>query len=96
MTKTQYLLVKIAEEAAEVAQMALKTAHFGVHEKENETSPSNLERLCGELNDLLAVVDMFGEEIEEDIVLDGDKMEAKKKKVEHFMKYSQSQGLVDE
>ncbi|WP_321929869.1 hypothetical protein [Burkholderia cenocepacia] len=45
MTLTQYLLVKIAEEAAEVAQIALKTAHFGLNETQPGRDETNAQRL---------------------------------------------------
>lgn len=97
MTKTQYLLVKLAEEAAEIAQIALKTAHFGVHEKEHEAGPDNIERVRKEITDLRAVVRML-EEHDASICLISKESEidAKIAKVTHYMKYSQSQGLVDE
>lgn len=35
MNNTQYLLVKLAEECAEAAQMALKCSHFGLEEQQD-------------------------------------------------------------
>lgn len=95
MNKTQYLLVKIAEEAAEVGQMALKTAHFGVHEKEHISGLSNVERLRRELTDLIAVVEMLQDNTNFNFVVPTEEKLAKRNKVEHYLKYSQSQGLVD-
>lgn len=62
MTYKQYLLVKLAEEAAEVAQMASKSAHFGMHQKWVSDGPTNAERTHGELDDLLAIVELLNEE----------------------------------
>lgn len=58
MTHQQHLLMKIAEEAAEVAQRALKAAFFGVHEIQKDRADDNNTRLMRELADLEAVVDM--------------------------------------
>lgn len=57
MTHEQFLLMKLAEEATEIAQIALKTAQFGMTEKHPEMELNNMERIHLELNDLLAVVD---------------------------------------
>ncbi|MCU4606998.1 MULTISPECIES: hypothetical protein [Acinetobacter] len=57
MTHEQFLLMKLAEEASEIAQIALKTAQFGMTEKHPDLSLNNKERIHLELNDLLAVVD---------------------------------------
>lgn len=57
MTHEQFLLMKLAEEASEIAQIALKTAQFGMTEKHPDMTLNNKERVHLELNDLLAVVD---------------------------------------
>lgn len=59
MNLTQYLLGKLAEEAAEVAQMALKCQQFGLHDQYKEEL--NSERLRAELNDLMAVIELLNE-----------------------------------
>ena len=53
--------MKIAEEAAEIAQAALKAAQFG-HDSFSPLDPdktTNLESLAGELGDLQGTVDML-------------------------------------
>ncbi|HEO1801328.1 MULTISPECIES: hypothetical protein [Acinetobacter calcoaceticus/baumannii complex] len=57
MTHEQFLLMKLAEEASEIAQIALKTAQFGMDERHPEMNLNNKARIHQELNDLLAVVD---------------------------------------
>lgn len=57
MTHEQFLLMKLAEEASEISQIALKTAQFGMTEKHPDMELNNKERIHLELNDLLAVVD---------------------------------------
>ena len=97
MTLSQYLLVKIAEEAAEVAQIALKTAHFGLSETQPGRAESNAQRIYAELSDLNAMVlrlkDVaFGEfHYEPDHIAMSQKMA----KVEHYLAYSRSLGLVE-
>lgn len=100
MTLNQYFLIKLAEEAAEVAQIALKTAHFGLSEIQPGRTETNVERIYGELNDVLAMVHRLGEvsggEFWFDIgAPDHVAIAAKLAKVEHFLAYSQSLGLVE-
>ena len=57
MTHEQFLLMKLAEEASEIAQIALKTAQFGMTEKHPDLPLNNKERIHLELNDLNAIVD---------------------------------------
>ncbi|ARK89686.1 hypothetical protein BOC42_00420 [Burkholderia pseudomallei] len=100
MTLTQYYLVKLAEEASEVAQIALKSAHFGLSERHPERTETNAERIYAELNDLLAMVHRLGEvscgEFQFDIGMPDHIAIAKKlNKVEHYLAYSRSLGLVE-
>ncbi|MGI3293442.1 hypothetical protein ACRVDH_16580 [Acinetobacter baumannii] len=57
MTHEQFLLMKLAEEASEIAQIALKTAQFGMNEKHPAMELNNKQRIHLELNDLFAIVD---------------------------------------
>lgn len=57
MSHEQFLLIKLAEEASEIAQIALKTAQFGMTEKHPDLPLNNKERIHLELNDLNAIVD---------------------------------------
>ena len=52
MNRLQYLLTKLAEEANEVGQIALKTQQFGVDEGMPGQPFTNAERTHQELNDL--------------------------------------------
>lgn len=61
MTEIQYLLGKIAEEASEVAQMAIKCANFGLHETRTIDDPTNFSRLAEELDDLQFMCDKLEE-----------------------------------
>lgn len=90
MNRTAYLLSKIAEEAAEVAQMALKSQQFGLDDCYQD-GPSNAERLGEELTDLLTVVGMLTVEGQFDFnVLVSQMCEDKVDKVEHYFDYVNS------
>jgi NDP-sugar pyrophosphorylase family protein len=100
MNLNQYFLIKIAEEASEVAQIALKAAHFGLSEIQPGRAETNAERVYAELNDLLAMVHRLGEvsggEFWFDIGSpDHVAIATKLAKVEHYLAYSQSLGLVE-
>ena len=100
MTLTQYFLTKIAEEANEVAQRALKASQFGLSEIQPGRADTNAERLYGELHDLLAVVHRLGEVSNREFWFDigsPDQVAIATKlgKVEQYLAYSQSLGLVD-
>jgi NTP pyrophosphatase (non-canonical NTP hydrolase) len=104
MNKLQYLLTKIAEESSEVAQIALKTQQFGVWELCPGLEDTNVQRIHKEFNDLLAVVEMFNEEVYNK--LNGSKygevfrseelIQQKKQKIEKYFQYSIDCGQVDE
>jgi len=62
MDRLQYLLSKLAEEASEVSQIALKSQQFGLDEVYPKVGISNKERIHEELNDLMAIVGMLNDE----------------------------------
>jgi NTP pyrophosphatase (non-canonical NTP hydrolase) len=97
MTLSPYYLVKIAEEAAEVAQIALKAAHFGLSETQPGRDETNAQRVYAELNDLLSVVNELANVAggEFDFQPDDFAMVKKAEKVAGYLRYSQSLGLVE-
>jgi hypothetical protein len=94
MNRQQYLLIKLAEEASEVAQIALKSAQFGLETTGPCQTKSNVELLNGELNDLMALVEMLTEEGANGIDISDEHIEAKKLKVNTFYGVSQNLGKV--
>ena len=98
MTKHQFLLIKLAEEASEVAQIALKAAQFGAEEIQPVQPPrTNAQRIQIELHDLYTVV----LELEEACVLpqwyEVDSAQHrfnKQAKLEHYLKNSRELGQV--
>ena len=76
-------MAKIAEEAAEVAQEALKCQTFGLHDTYGDNG-TNVERLKNEFNDLLGVVELLAEEGKVDVSADKERIAAKKQKVNFY------------
>lgn len=95
MKNWQYLLLKLSEECNEVGQMASKNMHFGTEETQTGGVQTNRERLHGEINDLLAIVELLNEEEGFDFTPDPDKIALKKEKVKFYREYSRSLGLVE-
>ncbi len=93
MTLRQFLLIKLAEEAAEVSQIALKTAQFGETESCPGLGLTNVERIYQELNDLNAIIELL-QDARFSYVPSASAIEAKKQKVEKYLKYSLSLGMV--
>ena len=93
MTRTQYLLCKLAEEASEVSKAALKAQQFGLNEVYPKTGLTNAERLTEEINDLIASLVMLADDAYK-YVEDYRAIEKKIDKVEHYLKYSQELGEV--
>jgi hypothetical protein len=94
MTREQFLLIKLAEEATEVAQIALKTAQFGMEEKHPDLQENNKQRVHAELNDLTAIIEMLNKDHDFGFLAHHDHIKAKKIKVDKFYEYSRTLGKV--
>lgn len=57
MNEEQFYYAKLAEEALEIAHIALKIQQFGIDSNDTISNYSNRHLLTKELNDALAVVD---------------------------------------
>lgn len=96
MTRPQLLLLKLAEEAAEVSQIALKAAQFGLDDVYEKVAPLSVrDRLHGELNDLLGVVSMLNQEAGLAFEADPAKMAAKAEKVNRYAALSAALGRLE-
>lgn len=91
----QYLLCKLAEEASEIAQIALKSSYFGLDEVRQGQDLSNRQKLNSEIDDLLTILtfmQMYGvfqyEAASEKIAL------AKKAKIDKFWDLATFKGNV--
>lgn len=93
MKLRQYLLIKLAEECNEVAQMASKCALFGYDsvDPREQTGETNLQKLLKELADLVAVNEMLSDLPDmPELEFDADiHIEQKKIKLLHYFKVSQ-------
>lgn len=95
MSKDQYLLTKIAEEASEVAQIALKTQQFGPYEQCPDLPDNNLTRLKKEMVDLAVRYVNYLDHIGENEDFPEEWVERVEQKADHYYKYSQSLGMVE-
>lgn len=60
MTLEQYLLIKLAEECAEVQHRAFKALTFGLDEKQTDGHETNRARLIAEMRDLETLFYILG------------------------------------
>lgn len=98
MTNQQYLLGKLAEEAAELAQIAIKAQKFGLDEVfggQSGTPLSNVHRIQAEFNDVLGVVQRLNDECDADIRQIPEDWENKKRKVSKWRDYARELGLTE-
>ena len=96
MNYQQYLLIKLAEEASELAQIALKTAQFGLYSTCQTTNETNIQRVTAEYNDVIAIAEMINTEIYDNLERDTYLVDAKRQKVMKYLEYSKEAGCVVE
>lgn len=94
MNKQQYYLLKLAEEAAELAQVAIKCAQFGFDEVHPNTLEKNYEALIKEWNDVLACAILVeGEDDRFQYDSNVDLLDMKYTKIEKYRKISVGNGM---
>lgn len=97
LTRLQFLLTKLAEEAAEVGQRALKAQQFGLDEGEPGQDETNRQRLHRELHDLISVAIILNSEFEfgyrSPMV---ETIQAKRAKINKYYDYSAMLGYVEQ
>jgi hypothetical protein len=98
MNRAEHLFTILGEEGVEIAQRCSKVNRFGAAEVQPGQGLDNADRLRGEYIDLLAVMEML---VEEGLVLpvhytDRPAIDAKKAKVEKFLRYSRKCGTLEE
>jgi hypothetical protein len=94
-TELQHLLLKLAEECAEVIQRITKAYCFGLNEVQPGQHSSNEARINYELNDLMGVVAMLQDRGILKAFPDNEAVDAKKEKVAHFMHYAREIGELE-
>lgn len=97
MDMRQYLLLKLGEECAEVAQRASKQSQFGGSEVQKNQDKTNKERLCDEICDLLCIVEMLRRinEVDRSAVPGPVEYQNKVDKIKRYYEYSLKLGLVE-
>lgn len=99
MTREELLLLRLMEECAEVQQRTSKQLNFGPNERQPTVpnAETNVERLRFEILDVMAVVHILMEEgiipviTHEEILT---RKVVKRARIEHYLTYSKSLGLV--
>lgn len=94
MDRTEHLLTILSEECAEVTQCVTKSLRFGLEEKQPGQIFTNRSRLQGEVNDLVAIIEMLISEGELEPLSFVEK-EAKKARVERHLIYSRECGRLE-
>lgn len=99
MNKQEYLLTKLAEECAEVAQRCTKALTFGLHEKQPGQEHTNLFRMMDEIEDFLIITELMATSPEFQLQAwergtDRISLEEKQAKVEKYMQYSRDLGIL--
>lgn len=94
MTRTELLLLQLAEECAEVQQRIIKALRFGLQERQPGQDFTNTQRIEAEFADLLGVHELLCEGGQSLNWPHPQAINAKKAKVEKFLKYSRTQGIL--
>lgn len=96
MNKTEHLLACLIEECSEIQKDSCKALRFGLNDINPRTQVKNRNAIAFEINDLLAVIELLEESeiLEAFIIGDRIKIDEKKAKVMHYMKYAEQQGAL--
>lgn len=94
MTEEQFYYGKLAEEASEVSQIALKIQQFGIDTKDPISMETNRTLLKKELNDLTAVVDELNDKFTLHYKPCEESIKAKKEKINKFKQVTIELGHV--
>lgn len=92
MTRTEHLLVILMEECAEIQKEASKALRFGLDDHHPDYE-SNRKRLANEMADFMGIVEMLQDENDLELI-DYEKVNAKKIKVEKYLEYSKNCGTL--
>lgn len=95
MTETEHLLACLAEECDEVGQRVMKALRFGLDEVQAGQPFMNSERICQELQDLIAVAEILCTRgVFADPYPLAEVVDAKETKIKKFMAISREQGVL--
>lgn len=97
MNRREHLLTIIAEECVEVAQRATKALRFGLFEVQQGQELNNLERLRGELADLLGALELLEDEVQKPILGGLRALKTRKvHRIEDYLILSRQQGTLED
>lgn len=96
MTKIEYLLICLMEEAAEIQQAAAKALRFGLANHHPDRKATNCMELSREIGDLHAVTEMLNKEHALDTSTMLDAALKKSAKVERFMEVSRDEKILQD
>jgi len=94
ISEVTYLNHCLAEECGEVTQVLGKIGRFGLYDTPNADQENNFIRLRSEMQDIVAVYEMFCSAIGESPELSEKGIHDKKVRVQKYMRYSQEQGIL--
>jgi len=97
MNRGQWLLLKLAEECAEVTQRVTKALTFGITEVQDGQDRNNSQRIVEELMDLHVILDKLSTEGYIDLEnIDNlkQRIDQRSKKVERWYEYAKKEGQV--
>jgi hypothetical protein len=95
LNRKEHLLVCLAEECDEIGQRVSKALRFGLAEVQPGQGLTNAERIVEEIVDFFAVLEMLTDA--EILTIDdrvGAAIQAKRDKVEKFMRFAEEQGAL--
>lgn len=95
MDKTDYLLVCLIEEAAEVQKCATKALRFGLDNHHPNSFETNREQLSKECGELCAVVAMLDDNDTLKILIESDAYNDKPAKISKYMQVSKDCGKLE-
>lgn len=91
MNITENLLITAAEECNEIAQRITKALRFGLTEVQKGQSETNAQRIIGEFNDLVAVLELLQSHGDLPPIFDHEHQRLKRMRVVKWMEYSRDE-----
>lgn len=95
MNRKEYLIVCLIEELGEVQQALSKVLRFTENDKFKGKEYSNLEQVCIEWTDVMAVKDLLEDEGFVIIANWFERYQAKKTRLLEFMEHSRDLGVLE-
>lgn len=95
MNTIEHLLMCVNEECGEIIQDSSKILRFGFTDINPKTLTDNRTNFIKEINDLISVLELLQEEgVQLHGLFNREDIEAKKKKLRHYMNLSKELGLL--